>query len=78
MKAVHNNDLERAKKLADAADAVTMRYYLSSKLEISTKPDASPDTATRQQLKNFNDLTAPVVTKGDGFATNPNLDREMG
>jgi type IV secretory pathway VirB4 component len=37
----------------------------------------NPDTATRQQLKNFNDLTAPVVTKGDGFATNPNLDREM-
>ncbi len=36
----------------------------------------NPDTATRQQLKNFNDLTAPVVTKGEGFANNPNLDRE--
>lgn len=27
----------------------------------------NPDTATRQQLKNFNDLTVPVVTKGEGF-----------
>lgn len=37
----------------------------------------NPDTATRQQLKNFNDLTAPVVTKGQGQAPQPNLDREM-
>ena len=26
----------------------------------------NPDTATRQQLKNFNDLTADVITKGAG------------
>jgi hypothetical protein len=26
----------------------------------------NPDTATRQQLKNFNDLTAPIVTKAGG------------
>ena len=26
----------------------------------------NPDTATRQQIKNFNDLTAPIITKGDG------------
>lgn len=26
----------------------------------------NPDTATRQQLKNFNDLTAEVITKGEG------------
>jgi type IV secretory pathway VirB4 component len=25
----------------------------------------NPDTATRQQIKNFNDLTAPIITKGD-------------
>lgn len=37
----------------------------------------NPDTATRQQLKNFNDLTAPVITKGDGQAYQPNLEREM-
>lgn len=37
----------------------------------------NPDTATRQQLKNFNDLEAPVVTKGEGLAPQPNLDREL-
>lgn len=37
----------------------------------------NPDTATRQQLKNFNDLSAPVVTKGEGQALNPNLDRDL-
>ena len=35
----------------------------------------NPDTATRQQLKNFNDLTTPVVTKGQGNAPQPNLER---
>ncbi len=37
----------------------------------------NPDTATRQQLKNFSDLTAPIVTKGEGYAAQPNLDREL-
>jgi len=37
----------------------------------------NPDTATRQQLRNFNDLTVPIVTKGDGQAPQPNLDREL-
>lgn len=37
----------------------------------------NPDTATRQQLKNFDDLSAPVVTKGSGMASQPNLDREL-
>lgn len=37
----------------------------------------NPDTATRQQLKNFDDLTAPVITKGEGQAPQPNLDREL-
>lgn len=37
----------------------------------------NPDTATRQQLKNFNDLTVPVVTKGAGAAPQPQLNREM-
>ncbi len=38
----------------------------------------NPDTATRQQLKNFNDLTAPVITKGEGMARQPNLEKELG
>jgi type IV secretory pathway VirB4 component len=37
----------------------------------------NPDTATRQQLKNFDDLSAPIVTKGAGQAPTPNLDREL-
>ena len=37
----------------------------------------NPDTATRQQLKNFDDLTVPIVTKGEGKARQPNLDREL-
>jgi type IV secretory pathway VirB4 component len=37
----------------------------------------NPDTATRQQLKNFNDLNTPVVTKGQGIAPQPNLDRTL-
>lgn len=37
----------------------------------------NPDTATRQQLKNFDDLQAPVVTKGEGQAPQPNLNKEL-
>lgn len=37
----------------------------------------NPDTATRQQLKNFDDLNAPVVEKGQGVAIQPNLDRTI-
>lgn len=38
----------------------------------------NPDTATRQPLKNFTGMTEPVVTKGEGQAYQPNLDRELG
>jgi len=37
----------------------------------------NPDTATRQQLKNFNDLTADVVQKGTGQAPQSHLQRKM-
>lgn len=37
----------------------------------------NPDTATRQQLKNFNNMTADIVTKGEGNAVQANLDREI-
>lgn len=37
----------------------------------------NPDTATRQQLKNFGNLTAPVITKGQGAAPQPGLDKEL-
>ena len=38
----------------------------------------NPDTATRQQLKNFNDLNADIVTKGQGRAVQAHLQRELG
>ena len=37
----------------------------------------NPDTATRQQLMNFDDLQVPIVTKGEGEARQPNLEREL-
>ena len=37
----------------------------------------NPDTATRQQLKNFNDLTADIVQKGAGMAQQAHLQREL-
>jgi len=36
----------------------------------------NPDTATRQQIKDFKDLTAPIITKGEGDSEQPQLDRE--
>jgi hypothetical protein len=38
----------------------------------------NPDTAPRQHLQKFADLTTPVVTKGEGGASQPNLDKEIG
>ncbi len=37
----------------------------------------NPDTATRQQLKNFDDLAADVITKGTGQAPQAHLQREL-
>lgn len=36
----------------------------------------NPDTAVREPLGNFEDLNSPVVTKGQGNAPQPHLDRE--
>lgn len=36
----------------------------------------NPDTATRQKLHNFDDISAGVVTKGKGHAPQPHLDME--
>lgn len=37
----------------------------------------NPDTATRQQLKNFDELSADIVTKGQGNTTQAHLQREL-
>jgi len=38
----------------------------------------NPDTAVRQQLRDFDGLSSPMVAKGDGSAPNVNLNSEMG
>jgi type IV secretory pathway VirB4 component len=38
----------------------------------------NPDTATRQQIKDFKELTEPVISKGQGPAPQPGLDTERG
>jgi len=37
----------------------------------------NPDTATHQKLITFEDLNAPVITKGQGLAPQPDLEREL-
>lgn len=37
----------------------------------------NPDTATRQKLKDFDSLTADVVTKGEGVSSQAHLQREL-
>lgn len=37
----------------------------------------NPDTSTRQQLKNFNELSTPIIDKGEGNAPQPGLDQEQ-
>ncbi|HSX34343.1 MAG TPA: hypothetical protein VLF62_01745 [Candidatus Saccharimonadales bacterium] len=37
----------------------------------------NPDTATRQQLKNFNNLNADIITKGEGTTVQAHLQREL-
>jgi hypothetical protein len=37
----------------------------------------NPDTATRQQIKDFDNLTADFITKGEGFAPQAHLQREL-
>ncbi len=37
----------------------------------------NPDTATRQHLKDFDSMTAPIITKGEGQAAQPQLDKDI-
>ena len=84
---INEADLEKAKsELRNRVQAVLSGLMQASiqGLPLDTQElielyyDAyNPDTATRQQLKNFNDLNADVVTKGQGSAQHPQLDREL-
>jgi type IV secretory pathway VirB4 component len=83
---INEADLERAKTelrnrvqsvMSGLQQAGIQSLPLDTQELIELYYDAyNPDTATRQQLKNFNDLSTPVVTKGVGTAPQPQLDRE--
>lgn len=84
---INETDLENAKTelrnrvqavLAGLQQAGIQGLPLDTQELIELYYDAyNPDTATRQELKNFNDLAAPVITKGQGQARQPNLDKEL-
>lgn len=84
---INEADLERAKTelrnrvqsvLSGLQQAGIQGLPLDTQELIEMYYDAyNPDTATRQQLKNFNELNAPIISKGDGLAPQPQLDREL-
>ncbi len=84
---INENDLNTAKTelrnrvqsiLAGLMQCGVQGLPLDSEELIELYYDAyNPDTAIRQPLKNFDDLTAPIVTKGEGFAPQEHLKREL-
>jgi hypothetical protein len=84
---VNENDLETAKNelrnrvqavLSGLAQCGVQGLPLDTQELIELYYDTyNPDTATRQQLKNFNDLTADVVTKGEGSVAQSHLQGEL-
>lgn len=50
-------DLDHALRLADEADAITLKYYRSSQLRVTAKPDKTPvtqgDTETEKRLRDI-------------------------
>ncbi len=84
---INENDLENAKtELKNRIQSVMngLAQCQVNSLPLDTQElielyyDAyNPDTATRQKLKNFGDLNAQVVSKGQGQAPQPNLNKEV-
>jgi hypothetical protein len=84
---VNETDLEKAKsELRNRVQAVLSGLLQSGiqGLPLDTQElielyydTYNPDTATRQQLKNFDELTADIVTKGQGAAPQAHLQREL-
>lgn len=84
---INEEDLEKAKtELRNRVQAVLSGLMQSNiqGLPLDTQElielfydTYNPDTATRQQLKNFNNLTADIITKGNGAAVQPHLEREL-
>lgn len=84
---INEGDLEKAKSELRNRVQTVMDGLLQSNvrsLPLDTKElielfydTYNPDTATRQQLKNFSLMDADIVTKGKGLATQPHLEREL-
>ncbi len=84
---IHEADLENAKaELRNRVQAVLSGLLQCSiqGLPLDTQElielyydTYNPDTATRQELKDFNQMTADIVTKGQGTATQAHLQREL-
>jgi hypothetical protein len=84
---INEKDLESAKtELRNRVQAVMSGLQQSSiqSLPLDTKElielyydSYNPDTATRQPLKDFNQLDADIVKKGQGMARKDNLSEEL-
>ncbi len=84
---INEPDLEKAKtELRNRVQAVLSGLLQSSiqGLPLDTQElielyydTYNPDTATRQELKHFADMTADIVTKGAGTAPQPHLQKEL-
>jgi len=84
---INEADLEKAKsELRNRVQAVLVGFQqcgiqglpLDTQELIELYYDTyNPDTATRQQLKNFNDMTADIIGKGQGSAPQAHLQREL-
>lgn len=84
---VNEADLEKAKtELRNRVQSVLSGLMQSSVQSIPLDTQEliellydtyNPDTATRQQIKDFDNLTADIVTKGQGQAPQAHLQREL-
>ncbi|HET7673323.1 MAG TPA: inositol monophosphatase family protein [Candidatus Saccharimonadales bacterium] len=62
----YENELKQAFKLADIADEIGMRYFLSRELKVTTKPDSSPVTQGDTEIEK---ALSKIVTEefGDSY-----------
>lgn len=84
---INEDDLEKAKtELRNRVQAVLSGLLQSNiqGLPLDTQElielfydTYNPDTATRQQLKSFDSLTADIITKGEGATVQPHMKTEL-
>lgn len=62
----YDKELKQAFRLADVADEIGMKYYLSRKLKVTTKPDDSPVTQGDTEVE---EALSKIVTEeyGDSY-----------